>query len=194
MKTHILTLMTLAFGTAPAFGHGPAFKPEFVASLTPGYLSIQTALAADDLDKASAGAAEFLEAMKAAPDEGDEAKESEDLRKPAKALHAAADIAAARKAFSELTMEYATLLSHVGTSEDKELHLIHCPMAFDNSGARWVQAGKEVNNPYFGPGMLRCGDVVRQLAPREGGHGSHDHGQREQKHDKHDVQPHRHCH
>ncbi|MCC5848476.1 MAG: DUF3347 domain-containing protein [Verrucomicrobia bacterium] len=183
MKPLILSLVTLAFTTAPAFGHDPAFKPEFVASITPSYLAMQTALAGDDLNNAKSGAADFLEAMKEAPDQGDAAKESEDLRKPAQALQGADDIAAARKAFFELSLEFSTLLGHVGTIEDDELHLIHCPMAFDNTGARWVQVGKEVNNPYFGANMLRCGSPMRQLSPREEKtHRDHHHGQQEQPH------------
>ena len=36
-------------------------------------------------------------------------------------------------------------------------HLAHCPMAFDNAGADWLQRGTQINNPYFGAQMLRCG-------------------------------------
>ncbi|MCH7727975.1 MAG: DUF3347 domain-containing protein [Planctomycetes bacterium] len=33
-------------------------------------------------------------------------------------------------------------------------------MAFGNKGAGWLQAGAKTRNPYFGPAMLACGDVM----------------------------------
>ena len=44
-----------------------------------------------------------------------------------------------------------------------------CPMAFDNEGANWIQIGEEINNPYFGKAMLRCGEVVEALKPPKQG-------------------------
>ncbi|MGM0600122.1 MAG: heavy metal-binding domain-containing protein, partial [Candidatus Rifleibacteriota bacterium] len=35
----------------------------------------------------------------------------------------------------------------------------HCPMAFDNKGANWLQAESELANPYYGAMMLRCGET-----------------------------------
>jgi len=36
-------------------------------------------------------------------------------------------------------------------------------MAFDNRGASWIQSQEEINNPYFGETMLRCGEVKEVL-------------------------------
>ena len=36
-------------------------------------------------------------------------------------------------------------------------------MAFDNKGAAWLQATREISNPYFGSAMLRCGRVRKTL-------------------------------
>ncbi len=38
-----------------------------------------------------------------------------------------------------------------------------CPMAFDNAGATWLQAGNEVLNPYFGGMMLHCGEIQKTI-------------------------------
>jgi Cu(I)/Ag(I) efflux system membrane fusion protein len=35
----------------------------------------------------------------------------------------------------------------------------HCPMAFDNKGANWLQAESKLANPYYGAMMLRCGET-----------------------------------
>ena len=40
------------------------------------------------------------------------------------------------------------------------VYRIHCPMAFNNRGADWLQDAKDVRNPYWGAQMLRCGEVV----------------------------------
>ena len=44
-------------------------------------------------------------------------------------------------------------------------HVAYCPMAFDDKGAEWLQRGTEVNNPYFGASMLRCGELRDAFPP-----------------------------
>lgn len=47
---------------------------------------------------------------------------------------------------------------------DKALvYQLHCPMAFNNSGANWLSNSNDVINPYFGDKMLHCGDVQDSL-------------------------------
>jgi len=67
-------------------------------------------------------------------------------------------------AFLELSQQFATLVEHVGTSGETPLFVAHCPMAFENKGASWIQGDKEVANPYYGAMMLRCGGIQEQLA------------------------------
>jgi len=43
-----------------------------------------------------------------------------------------------------------------------------CPMAFDNSGASWLQTAEKIANPYFGSKMLRCGTLKNKFG---GGNG-----------------------
>ena len=43
-------------------------------------------------------------------------------------------------------------------------YVVHCPMAFDNSGGDWLSVKPEVLNPYFGDAMLRCGSVTATLS------------------------------
>jgi Cu(I)/Ag(I) efflux system membrane fusion protein len=40
---------------------------------------------------------------------------------------------------------------------------IHCPMAFNNKGADWLQADNEIRNLYFGASMLKCGEVTEEI-------------------------------
>jgi Cu(I)/Ag(I) efflux system membrane fusion protein len=39
-------------------------------------------------------------------------------------------------------------------------------MAFDDTGASWLQAAGDIANPYFGAMMLRCGAVTREVASK----------------------------
>jgi len=38
-------------------------------------------------------------------------------------------------------------------------------MAFDNRGAPWLQNFKQIDNPYFGASMLRCGEIKKTMNP-----------------------------
>ncbi|HIA38478.1 MAG TPA: efflux RND transporter periplasmic adaptor subunit, partial [Planctomycetes bacterium] len=47
-----------------------------------------------------------------------------------------------------------------------KLAVFHCPMAFDDRGANWVQfSGERIENPYFGASMYRCG-LEQSLVPK----------------------------
>ena len=73
------------------------------------------------------------------------------------------DISAARQLFLEWSQ---ALISHAESTPIEaanDLVVAYCPMAFDDSGAEWVQRGNQIRNPYFGASMLMCGSVRRPL-------------------------------
>lgn len=39
----------------------------------------------------------------------------------------------------------------------------YCPMAGQGKGAYWLSDDKKIRNPYFGSGMLTCGEIMNQL-------------------------------
>lgn len=43
------------------------------------------------------------------------------------------------------------------------LYVMHCPMAFDDKGARWMQDEEQLANPYYATQMKRCGEVVERI-------------------------------
>ncbi len=47
------------------------------------------------------------------------------------------------------------------------VYLLHCPMAFDNKGAGWLQLDDQTLNPYFGAQMLQCGGVEEVIGVKE---------------------------
>jgi hypothetical protein len=71
----------------------------------------------------------------------------------------ASDITAARRSFKTMSdgmIEYMRSESATQTGR----FIVHCPMAFADKGAQWVQSDGKIANPYFGAKMLRCGNKV----------------------------------
>ena len=156
----------------------------FTSSLKPiyaAYFDAQKALAADNL-------AGFLQAtgdLKAAIRFVEEAmltgESRETWRHAASSLRvdgALTDIEVARERFKSMSKAVIALQEHFGHVGDETWHMVHCPMAFGFAGAEWIQQGTQINNPYFGASMLRCGEIRRALPPLAGEHANpegHDH-------------------
>jgi len=159
MKNIITSLLlALSFGlvATTASAHSKDLKPEFVDTLVPAYLDLQTSLAADDLSAAQSAAKALLEAASQGP-------EFASLTDPVAKIVSAATINAARQHFLNASNEMISLVDHVGTTTDQKLYVAHCPMAFGGKGGDWLQGDRTVNNPYYGSMMLRCGTIKSQL-------------------------------
>ncbi len=140
-----------------SFAHGDEFTKPYVDSLVPSYLSLQKALAADDLANAKNAATNLnVAAMK-----GPKFEEFTDF---VSKIITARDLNEARTAFVEVSAELITVIDHVGTTGGTTLFTAHCPMAFGGKGADWVQGDKKVMNPYFGGKMPHCGSINDQVA------------------------------
>ncbi len=134
------------------------------------YLSLQGALAGDDLGlavTAAKPAIETLSQVQMSPlNEKPHSVWMDRSAKMSKALDAiqnTTDIDAARKAFEILSNELIAVVEQFGIPETQQLYRIHCPMAFNDKGADWLQADKEIRNPYFGSSMLKCGEVTEEI-------------------------------
>lgn len=139
----------------------------FAASLTPVYeaaVALQEALADDDEARARA-AFDALGATLDGPAATGLAaaervvwnEEHERLEAAVRRAQRAGDIAAVRVAFEGVSEAVLELGFAFGS--DVALVEVHCPMAFDDRGASWLQRGDVVANPYFGASMLRCGEL-----------------------------------
>ena len=126
--------------------HGPP------SAVWTAYFATQQALSKDDLPGAQA-AAVALAAHPASQEIGD-------------AISGAGDLAAARQAFAELSTVLIRVARQGGVHAGP-LHLFHCPMAFDNEGAAWLQQAMQTQNPYFGSQMYRCGSRRETFAGHE---------------------------
>ena len=126
--------------------HGPP------AAVWTAYFAMQQALSEDDLPGAQAAAA-ALAAHPASQETGD-------------AISGADDLAVARQAFAELSTVLIRVARQGGVHAGP-VHLFHCPMAFDNEGAAWLQQAMQTQNPYFGGQMYRCGSRRETFAGHE---------------------------
>lgn len=140
-----------------------ALKPVYAA-----YLDTQEALAADDLGGFSQAAADLRTALGFVEEAGLVGEPLGVWRRAASRLRADSgitDIELARTRFQGMSEAVISLQRRFGHHGSKEWYLAHCPMAFDNQGADWLQRGKQINNPYFGASMLRCGEIRESFAP-----------------------------
>ena len=131
---------------------------EQAAQLTEPYLTMQSALASDDLDAAKAQA----KAMMAITGH------SGSLPEMLHNMLAAETLGAFRIPHFEM-LSNALISAAKANPEtfDSDLFVMHCPMANDNQGADWLQSTQPLQNPYFGEMMLKCGEVKEELTTKD---------------------------
>lgn len=143
-----------------------------VGQVLDAYLSLQKALAGDD-EKAAAVAAGTLRLMtQALPIDTLDATQQAVWKETTEGLGTlsaqardAKGLTAQRETFHALSKLFLGVLRIYGTPGDKTLYLMHCPMAFNNTGASWLQPTRALRNPYFGAAMLMCGEQQQQFTP-----------------------------
>ena len=126
-------------------------------SVLSSYLDIKDALVKTDSKNAGVAANGLVKVLNGKSDDL-----SQKLLSDAKAIAASSDVKVQRKHFDTLSQN---VYEYVKSTGDKEgtVYKQFCPMAFNNTGAYWLAAEKEINNPYFGSMMLRCGSVKEEL-------------------------------
>ena len=158
----------------PAHAVNPDEVPDaFAIAVTEAfdrYLNLTAALAADDFNAARRAVVRYhdhllatdADALDSAAREAWQAVDAQ-LHHALHAMAAASELEAIRLHLEPLS-DYTSLAvqafapGHVGA-----MYRVHCPMAFDNEGADWLQVDQQIVNPYFGASMLRCGVVEQDL-------------------------------
>lgn len=156
--------------TAPA--EVPQAFREQLAALCEAYLAAQQALAADGFAPAAQAVGQAREAL-AAIDMAPLPPEAHARWMPMQAdlvrlldrAGEAEDIKALRLAFGPLSQQVIAVVGRLGNPLTETLYQMHCPMAFNDQGADWLQKGQTVQNPYFGSAMLLCGVETAAFAP-----------------------------
>jgi len=138
---------------APRGAKGSA-EASGASALLRSYITVQETLADDSIDKLGELGAQIVAGSESVQDEPGIA----DVMVGAGRI-ASQDIETARLGFEKMSMGLISYLK-ANPSERDELQVVHCTMAFNNKGAYWVQSAGDINNPYHGKMMLRCGEAI----------------------------------
>lgn len=84
------------------------------------------------------------------------------LKKDIEQLQKAQDIDKQRDIFSALSNQIIETIETFGLKIET-VYVAYCPMALGDKGAYWLSEKEEINNPYFGDKMLRCGEVKKKI-------------------------------
>jgi membrane fusion protein, copper/silver efflux system len=133
-------------------------------NLVNAYIQLQTKLAKDDAAGAKSAFARVQAAVKAEGLGIDPALQKR-IDGAAAQGAAASNIAGARSAFAALSDAFLALYKTTENPLADSLTVASCPMALDNKGAKWLQLGEKIQNPYFGSEMLTCGSVDGAVKP-----------------------------
>jgi Cu(I)/Ag(I) efflux system membrane fusion protein len=150
-----------------------AFRQQIDAVFT-GYFAVGKALAGDDVAKATEGLKDMSAAiakvdMSLLSGTAHEAwmKHKAVLADILTRASGAKDLQKLRELFAPLSDEAASLARRFPPERKRACYLLRCPMAFDGRGGVWLQDSRQVRNPYFGSGMLECGDVQEMICGEE---------------------------
>ena len=128
-------------------------NPEF-AVVFEQYIQLKTALVNTNSEKTAA----ISRTLQASVTKLDVTKE---LTSALNRIAQTRDIEGQRAAFVVLSAEVESMLE--GALKGGAIYKQYCPMAFGNTGAHWLSNTKEIQNPYFGDKMLKCGRVDAQI-------------------------------
>jgi len=145
-----------------------------LAKVFEGYFAMQQALSNDNVNLAAESAKQALDSLKAVnvkllsgSDHDKWIKFSVEVESILSKAGENKDIKLIREDFYLLSQQLAQVAEHFGSTGQSPFYLLHCPMAFDNTGANWLQNNEQARNPYFGQMMLKCGGVKEIIDAKE---------------------------
>jgi membrane fusion protein, copper/silver efflux system len=140
-----------------------------LGDITLSFYKIHKGLSNDNLILAHKGIKEFLNKIKLLKTKNSRWKIlRKNIIKPARQMLKGDLIKDARIQLFDLTKNLIIALKTFKVKISKGVYIHYCPMARDNKGGYWIQNNEEVENPYFGEKMYRCGEVVDSIKTGEG--------------------------
>ena len=130
------------------------FNDPKVATVYHSYINLKTALVNSDANSAADEASHLKTALV-------NAGVDEQVLLAAQAMTESTDVETQREEFVMITQVVEDMLD--GAIESGVVYKQFCPMAFDFKGGYWLSNSTEINNPYFGNKMLRCGKVTSEI-------------------------------
>jgi len=168
--------------TAKQINVPQAFRAE-ISEMLDAYLAVKNALADDQFNRAQDSMRSFEDVInsidtKLLPADVQEkwGEFFSNFQVAVAETDQAKDLETFRQCFAVVSEAMALAVKTFGIFPSHVVYLIHCPMAFENRGANWLQKEKEVRNPYFGQAMPGCGEIIEtyfENAPA--GHGGQKH-------------------
>lgn len=132
------------------------------------YSHVKHALTKDDAAEAKNGATMLLQVISQfdnslfpADQKAEYAKHINGIKEHADAIAKSANVDAERMHFAELSSHMYGLIKAFGAG--KKIYYDHCPMAFGNKGANWLNESSAIQNPYMGTKMPECGTVEQVI-------------------------------
>lgn len=126
------------------------FKDDKTAEVYNHYIAIKSALVKTNATMAQDHARMMIGAI-------EDTEVNAEMVSAVRNISTSNDVNKQREAFSQLTAAMETMLD--GAIESGEIYKQYCPMAFEGKGDYWYSNSKEIQNPYFGDKMLKCGRV-----------------------------------
>jgi Cu(I)/Ag(I) efflux system membrane fusion protein len=155
----------------------PLINSEFrdqLAKVFDQYFAMQQALAGDTSASAAKAANEAIVALRAVDmglvtgnDHEKWMQASGEIQMILTEVAQTEDIKSQREDFYLLSQKLTEVAKRFGSASKGPIYLLHCPMAFDNKGASWLQIDDQTRNPYFGAQMLQCGGVEEVIGTKE---------------------------
>lgn len=139
-----------------------SIKKEDVSVYVRAYLKIKNSLVKDDFKAVRKYSLKLEKHLKEVDLKKIEEKESRSLI--SKMINDLASMSSSDNISSQRTYFLSlsnNIISFIKIHKRKStLYIKYCPMANNDKGGYWIGTDKEINNPYFGSSMLRCGEVV----------------------------------
>ncbi len=142
----------------------PQFK-EQLGRVYENYLAYKDALVSSDPSAAKQKAEELVEALENTDmsllDGNAHMQWMDHLNKMEDALDRISgqeDLEQQRRALAPLSEALYRSIKTFGI-DNETVYYQYCPMAIGNKGAYWLSETDEINNPYFGEAMLKCGET-----------------------------------
>ncbi|CAN5186326.1 DUF3347 domain-containing protein [soil metagenome] len=166
--------ITFPQGATPvAFSEVASSTHDHINNLVKSYDQIKDALVNAKFEEAKAASEKIVSEIKDFNSKKDLNEEQDEmylkvgakLKNNAERIQKSKDLKEQRTHFSALTSDLYRLIKAFGGNE-QDLYYQYCPMAFNDKGGYWLSLDEEIENPYFGDKMLRCG-VVRETIEKE---------------------------
>jgi Cu(I)/Ag(I) efflux system membrane fusion protein len=147
----------------------PEAARPLLVPIVESYLAIEKLLAQDKFDDVAPPAEQLrTQAARLAEAEIKVDEQAEAYRERVHALHEAtgkfkpANLEESRMQFGHVSAALIALVTHFAVPLDRELRVAYCPM-WEKSPGRWLQTGSEIENPFMGQAMLKCGSIEHTI-------------------------------